>query len=1035
LRLRTYLPLLTLAIYLPILVAIGGILVLSAREQQAATQQQMFLTARAVAAAADREMEDSIDSLRAIASSSEVLDGDIGRIYALAQRVVAAQPHWRTLALLDAKGGAIFFSDRPLGATLPSVVDRDHIKKVIETGAPAVSPVLLTGRFSGTPVIGVAAPVYVAGEFRYIVVANYAFEGLRQILQAVELPRGSTAAILDHDGRIISRNIEPSFVGQPVATPAMAQAAQLGIERATRAVNKEGRQTFAVLAPSKMTQWAVLIGMSIDAYDAPLWHTIWTIGGGGVLLILIGAVVAGLGGRRIADGVGALAAAAEALGRGETKDAEPARFLEIRTAAAAITRAGELIQRRRSERDDALRRLQTRVRCQEALALIGQLGLQGDDVDRLLRSATDAVAIALQVEFCAIMELEPEPRTLLVRAARGWRGAVIGSMRIEADPGSQAGYTLITGAPAVIVNADTENRFDLPKPMHEQGALSGITVLMQKQGGPFGILAVHERTPRTFTVDDVQFCEAAATLLSTILIRWENELAVRRLADENAQFAAAINGTNRGVMFVDARPGHPILFVNPAFTRITGYTAADAVGRDPASFLRGADTDPRDAAAIDGALAARRTATVTIRNYRKDGQYFWNELTIIPVPSPEDTRMFVEVICDVTARRNAEEQLRQSQKLDALGQLTGGVAHDFNNLLAVILGNADTLETELAGNVELSRMASLICHAAEQGRALTGRLLSFARAQPMQPETVDVNALTAEMAEMLRGTLGENIVVRTELGPSAPMITVDRPQLQAAIVNLAINSRDAMPKGGTLTIRTATSAPNPAEANAGTQVVISVADTGIGMPPEILARACEPFFTTKEPGRGTGLGLSSVYGFVHQSAGEMDIRSAPGEGAIITLRFPQTIGAIEPPLPLPTDRPAVTSDGRTILVVDDDESVAASVEVALSGIGYRVARATSPMIALRILAEKEFDLLLTDLAMPGMDGIELAAAARRLRPGLKVLFTSGHLTYRHRAAMEPGVEILWKPYRRAQLADAIRRAFATAGRGLVTSDS
>ena len=1015
-RLRTYLPLLMLAIYLPILLAIGGALVLNARDQQAATEQQMFLTARAVAAAADREMDDSIDSLRVVAASSEVLDGDIPGIYRLAQRVAATQPHWRSLALLDARGETIFFSDRPLGAPQVSLADREQVRRAIDTGAPAVSSTLLSGHFSGTPVIGVAEPVFVRGELKYILAANYAFDGLRRIFDAIELPRGSTAAIFDRTGAVITRNLDPTYVGQQALSPGVADAAQLGVERTLRSVNREGRETFLVISPSKLTHWVVGIGMSLEVYDAPLWHTLWTIGGGGALLVVLSGLAAALGGRQIAAGIARLARSAEALGRGEAPLPQSSALAEVSSTAVAMARAGDLIQRRQSERDDALRRLQARVRCQEALALIGQLGFQGHDVDRLLRSATDAIAVALQADFCAVMELEGPTQTLRVRAACGWRHAVIGSTRIEAAPRSQAGYTLITGAPAVVVDAETENRFDLPQLMRDEGALSGITVLLQKQGGPFGILAVHERTARTFTVDDIQFCEAAATLLSTILIRWESELAVRRLADENAQFAAAINGTNRGVMFVDSKPGYPVLFVNPAFTRITGYTAEEAAGRNPGEFLRGEDTDPRDAAAIDEALAARRTATVTIKNYRKNGQHFWNELTIIPVPSAEDTRMFVQVLSDVTARHTAEEQLRQSQKMDALGQLTGGVAHDFNNLLAVILGNADMLEERLAGNPEQSRMISLICHAAEQGRALTGRLLSFARAQPMRPEVVDVNALVSGIEHMLRSMLGENITIRTELDPFIPAITVDRPQLETAILNLALNSRDAMPKGGTLTMRTAHSER---------EVIISLADTGIGMPAEVLARACEPFFTTKEPGRGTGLGLSSVYGFVHQSAGDMDIRSVPGQGTIVTLRFPRTAGTFTAaPSASPPVASAPVKDSPTILVVDDDEAVAASVELTLTGMGYRVLMTTSPTAALRMLAEADVDLLLTDLAMPGMDGLELAAAAQRLRPRLKVLFTSGHLTYSQRAAMERRATILPKPYRRAELAAAIRQTLS-----------
>ena len=388
---------------------------------------------------------------------------------------------------------------------------------------------------------------------------------------------------------------------------------------------------------------------------------------------------------------------------------------------------------------------------------------------------------------------------------------------------------------------------------------------------------------------------------------------------------------------------------------------------------------------------------------------------------------------NVTKARETERQLRESQKLDAIGKLTGGIAHDFNNMLTVISGTTETLVAELEGQPELKGIASLIDEAAERCAELVKHLLAFARKQPLQPRNVDINAAITDIAKLLRPTLGEQIEIETALEKDVAAAHVDPSQLANAMLNMAINARDAMPNGGRLLLETEnvildqTYADSNADVRAGPYVMVAISDSGSGMSAEVRDQAFEPFFTTKEVGKGSGLGLSMVYGFVKQSGGHIKIYSEVGHGTTIRLYLlpaSEVVDAIGGPAAAP-----IAGGAETILVVEDDAAVRNFVVGQLESLGYRTFAAADGNAALEIVARGDpFDLLFTDVVMPGMSGRELAEVVQKIRPGVKVLYTSGYTDNAivHHGRLDEGVLLLAKPYRKAELAEMVRGALGTA---------
>ncbi|WP_448190038.1 response regulator [Azospirillum sp. sgz301742] len=518
-------------------------------------------------------------------------------------------------------------------------------------------------------------------------------------------------------------------------------------------------------------------------------------------------------------------------------------------------------------------------------------------------------------------------------------------------------------------------------------------------------------------------------------------------------------------------------YVNRQWVAFTGIPAARHFGNGWMDAIHPEDRETVGAV-WRAALAGRGSYDLEYRLRRFDGGYRWFKVRGLPLRNAagqpvrwiggateiteiqearqalarshddlerlvaERTRELAEsnrlLIAEIAERERAEAALARAQRLEAIGQLTGGVAHDFNNLLTVIVANLDMMDRAADNPERVRRLASAALAAAGRGERLTQQLLAFARRQPLRPEVVGVNRLLRELEPLIRRAVGEAVEVTLDLNEGLRPCRVDPSQFEAAVLNLAVNARDATPAGGRITVSASgrtLPAPEddaPVELAAGEWLMVAVRDTGAGIPADVLPHVFDPFFTTKDVGKGSGLGLSQVYGFVSQSGGQVRIDSAPGGGTTVQIWLPcAAAGAEEPAAP----RPALPADGlagygETVLVVEDDADVRAVAVETLQALGYHVVTAADGVEAVEVLESGQaIDLLFTDVVMPrGINGAELARRAHELRPGLRVLLTSGYtaqaLTSEH--GVVPGFPLLRKPYRSAALAGEVRAALAEA---------
>jgi PAS domain S-box-containing protein len=478
---------------------------------------------------------------------------------------------------------------------------------------------------------------------------------------------------------------------------------------------------------------------------------------------------------------------------------------------------------------------------------------------------------------------------------------------------------------------------------------------------------------------------------------------------------------------------------NPGAERIKGYSAKEIIGEHFSRFYT-----PEDLEADVPAHAlrtAREEGRFTAEGWRirKDGSRFWAMVVIDPIRDGDEIVGFAKVTRDMTERREAQLELErsqqalfQSQKMQAVGQLTGGLAHDFNNLLTGITGSLDLMKARLAqGRVnELDRYITAAQGAASRAATLTHRLLAFSRQQTLAPKVTDANKLISGMEELVRRTVGVGIEIETVFAAGLWPCFCDQNQLENAILNLCINGRDAMPDGGRITIETANTWIDRAGAierdmPRGQYIAICVTDTGVGMPQDVIERAFDPFFTTKPIGKGTGLGLSMIYGFAKQSDGQVRIYSEMGQGTTVKIYLPRHHGEdSEQPVEEESHVMPSAEAGETVLVVDDEPTVRMLIGDTLSELGYDGLEAADAAAGLKILqSEVKIDLLITDVGLPGgMNGKQMADAARQKRPNLKVLFITG---YAENAAisnghLEPGMHVMSKPFAMETLATRIR---------------
>jgi PAS domain S-box-containing protein len=553
-----------------------------------------------------------------------------------------------------------------------------------------------------------------------------------------------------------------------------------------------------------------------------------------------------------------------------------------------------------------------------------------------------------------------------------------------------------------------------------------------------GVLRERQARAAQATQRDTVVTESAAALavvvmaLGALLLFGARRRAERdrdNLMESEERFRLLVEGVKDYAIFL-LDPGGRIVSWNEGAERIKGYAREEIVGRHLSVFYTPESRATGEPERVLATATAKGSYQGEGWRVRKDGSRFWASVVVTALRDESaNLRGFSKITRDLTVQRQhqqalerSQEELVQAQKMQAIGHLTGGVAHDFNNVLTAIIGSLEMIERpdqSIAPAVK-QRLIETAKRAAEQGAALTQRLLAFARQQTLAPQTVELNRLVAGMSDLLRRTLGEAIAIETVLAAGLWRVRVDPNQFQSSLLNLALNARDAMPGGGKLTIETGNSyleeeyAAANAEVTPGQYVLVAVTDTGTGMSRETMQRAFEPFFTTKKESEGTGLGLSQVFGFIKQSGGHVKLYSELGQGTTVRIYLPRYVGDEAPERP-PERRASmpVAPDGEFVLLVEDDANVREFSANALEYLGYRVHEASDAVLALELLDQhKDIALMFTDVGLPGLSGRELADEARRRAPHLKILFTTGYARNAivHNGVLDHGVELLAKPF-------------------------
>ena len=647
-----------------------------------------------------------------------------------------------------------------------------------------------------------------------------------------------------------------------------------------------------------------------------------------------------------------------------------------------------------------------------------QIALDHGDLSVIIERSAELLRDAFMADGVAIFELSADRRVLELVGGAGLPCRERDGKLVP--PGAcRPLYEALSGEDGIVFDAralETALTCQLPDG-------DGVAIPIGPRLKRAGVIAVlRQGSFETCDESEKSLLSSVAYILASA---WERQRNDAVLALRNR----ALEALDQGIMITDAqRIGEPLIYVNPAFEVLTGYRTAEAIGKNP-HFLHGAETDQTKVQALNIALRTGRSFRTTLLNYRRDGTEFWNDLSVSAIHDADGRiKHHVGVLSDATERLRLEAQFRQAQKMEAIGHLTGGIAHDFNNILAVILGNAEIILEDIP-NPQLREFVELVICTAERGAVLTQRLLAFGRRQALQPEPVDLSQSIGTLADMLKRTLGEQIDIVIVRATKERKALIDRSIFESALINLAVNARDAMPDGGTLTIAADYMDPSESEHRSAQSAApaaflrVSVTDTGTGMTEKVRARVFEPFFTTKPVGRGSGLGLAMVYGFVKQSGGQVFIESEVGRGTTVHLDLP--IAPVKPgksTVSSPAGRVATPTGTERILLVEDEFEVRRFVARLLGRLGYTVIEAENAIVALDILRRPDaVDLLFSDLILPGgMNGLRLVEQARRMRPELRVLLTTGYTGDYEELAEEASARILRKPYRQAELATTLR---------------
>ncbi len=758
---------------------------------------------------------------------------------------------------------------------------------------------------------------------------------------------------------------------------------------------------FLAVAPAWL--FTYLIVRRSGSPDAALW----TLLSAGVGLLALAAAWFG-GERFVLRQVRSLHRSARLLAAGDldSRTGMAAERSELGDLARTFDDMAASLQQRIQERDEAEKRLLFRALQQTVVSALGEFALVSTDLQALLNQAVMLAAQSLEIEYCSLLELDLATNTLVVRAGVGWKQGTVGQTRINAESDTQAGYTMHAGEPVLVEDARVDKRFRMPLFLQEHGVVSSLTVAITGYGEAFGVLGVHTSRPRSFNEDEVHFLLSIGTVLAMAVARRQAEGQMEKLAafarlNPNPAMELAADGS--------------ITYSNEAALRL-----ARKVGlQTPRELL------PANIAHLARTALSEEPGKLDLETQVHGRNLAWS------LHAVRNSRVVHAYVEDITERLNLQSQLRQSQKMECVGQLAAGVAHDFNNLLTIMQGHAGMLLGKSVKTPELLEPAQAIFFAAERAASLTRQLLMFSRKNVMQLKRLDFREVVSQMTRMLQRLLGETIVLEFDPPPQIPLTRADSGMLEQILMNLAVNARDAMAGGGKLIVKVAgvqvgseALSKNP-EAKVGSFVCLEVSDTGCGMDSATMARIFEPFFTTKEAGKGTGLGLATVYGIVKQHGGWIDVESQPGEGTTFKLFFPAETEMASTRAQAPTAPEPVRGGKETILVVEDEPVIRELAQVILQDCGYHVLQAESGRDALWLWEQRgaAVDLLLTDVVMPdGISGMDLAQRLMATNPNLKIIFASGYSMDNFDAGFveKTHAGFLQKPYTHLTLARAVR---------------
>ncbi|HEY4953142.1 MAG TPA: ATP-binding protein [Verrucomicrobiae bacterium] len=678
---------------------------------------------------------------------------------------------------------------------------------------------------------------------------------------------------------------------------------------------------------------------------------------------------------------------------------------ELSQLARTFDMMAASLQERVKEREATEKILLNRALQQTVVAALGQFALTNSDLNALENQAVMFVAQTLEMEYCGLWERLSDGQ-LLLQAGVGWRHDRVGKTKIPDNSRSQIGFTLNSGEPVVATGTDGERTFSESVFLTEHGVVSGVTIAIPTREKPFGVLGVHTARARPFTSDEVQFLLATATAIG---------MAVeRKRADAQAQKLAAFAQLNPNPAMEFSAEGE-IIYFNEAALKL----ALSVNQNHPSKVL------PPDICGIVRDCLETGQSKLRLETQMEGRTFSWSFHPMLP---SDVVHCYIE---DTTNRLNLEAQLRQSQKMESVGQLAAGVAHDFNNMLTIIQGHSSSLLARPALSEEIGDPIQAVYFAAERAAGLTRQLLMFSRKNVMQLRPLDLRETVGHMTKMLQRLIGENISLEFSPPGELPVVIGDRGMLEQVLMNLSVNARDAMLNDGVLKISIQSLCIDEhylethPEAHVGPVVRLRVSDTGCGMDAKTLAHIFEPFFTTKEIGKGTGLGLATVYGIVKQHDGWLEVNSEPGKGTTFDVFLPAGTEMALPSRKEIVSNAPVTGGTETILIVEDEPVLREMARDILQECGYKILEASSGKEAFDVWSRRTgpIDLLLTDMVMPeGVSGVNLAEKLLAGQPDLKIIFTSGYTANE----ISPDVlaktraHFLQKPYSHADLARIVR---------------